>query len=373
MFRIFRTIRKTDTENAEIAAYNDGLHSVRGVGIMWGIVQSIALALVVTSMFVFGCERSKSTPSTAGQLQFVYIPKNTGNPYFDPLIEGFKKACEENSVIFATVAPDSADATSQIPLIKDQIQRGVNAIAISPNSPDALNPVLDEARKAGIAIITVDSDLTGNEQYRDVGVMTVDPQTVGQSQIELMGSLINYKGNFAILSATTDAPNQNRWISVMKETLANNSKYKEMQLVETVYGNDEPQKSLTEAEALLTKYPDLKGIIAPTTVGIAAAAQAVETARMADQVQVTGLGTPNQMRRFIKNGTVKAFALWSPYDEGYLAAQIAFELASKKLTAQPGMKFQAGMLGEREVREKNIVITGPPLTFTADNIDKFNF
>ena len=249
----------------------------------------------------------------------------------------------------------------------------MNAIAISPNSPDALNPVLDEARKAGIAIITVDSDLTGNEQYRDVGVMTVDPQTVGQSQIELMGSLINYKGNFAILSATTDAPNQNRWISVMKETLANNSKYKEMQLVETVYGNDEPQKSLTEAEALLTKYPDLKGIIAPTTVGIAAAAQAVETARMADQVQVTGLGTPNQMRRFIKNGTVKAFALWSPYDEGYLAAQIAFELASKKLTAQPGMKFQAGMLGEREVREKNIVITGPPLTFTADNIDKFNF
>jgi rhamnose transport system substrate-binding protein len=335
--------------------------------------RSFAFAVLITATLLVGCKKSTSVDSTAGALKIVYIPKNAGNPYFDPLIDGFNKGCEENAANFATVAPDSADATSQIPLIKDQIQRGVNAIIISPNSPDALNPVLDEAHKAGIAIITVDSDLTGNEQSRDVGVLPVDPQSVGQGQIELMGSLIDYKGKFAILSATTDAPNQNLWIAVMKDTLASNPKYKEMQLVETVYGNDEPQKSLTEAEALMAKYQDLKGIIAPTTVGIAAAAQAVETAKKADQVRVTGLGTPNQMRRFIKNGTVKVFALWSPYDEGYLAAQIAVQLASKKLTPQPGTKFQAGTLGEREMREKNIVITGPPVIFTADSIDKFNF
>jgi rhamnose transport system substrate-binding protein len=196
---------------------------------------------------------------------------------------------------------------------------------------------------------------------------------VGESQVELVGSLIGYKGQIAILSATTDAPNQNAWIEIMKKTLATNPKYKDMQLVETVYGNDEPQKSLTECEALLTKYPDLKGIISPTTVGIAAAAQCVQTAGKAQQIKVTGLGTPNQMRRFIKDGTVTAFALWSPFDEGYLAGQLAYQLANKSLTAAPGTSFTAGTLGKRVIQPLNIVITGAPVTFTKDNIDQFNF
>src|SRR4029079_14421964 len=133
---------------------------------------------------------------------------------------------------------------------------------------------------------------------------------------ELLGSLIGYKGKIAILSATTDAPNQNEWIQWMKEALKD-PKYKEMELGDrVVYGDDQPEKSTTEAQALLTIYPDLKGIISPTTVGVAACAQVVESAGKAKDVAVTGLGTPNQMRRFIQNGTVKAFALWSPKDEG---------------------------------------------------------
>jgi rhamnose transport system substrate-binding protein len=288
------------------------------------------------------------------------------------LIDGFKKAAEENGFEAIVVTPDTADSTSQLPLIKDQIQLGVAAIAISPNSPDALNPALKEAMDKGIPVVTVDSDLTNNEQFRTCGVLTVEPQSVGESQIELMGSLIGYKGKFAILSATTDAPNQNRWIEVMKKTLEN-PKYKEMTLVEIVYGNDAPEKSRTEAEALLTKYPDLKGIIAPTTVGISSAAAAVEAAKKADQVKVTGLGLPNEMRNYIKNGTVTAFALWSPYDEGYLAGQIAAQLAKKTLTPTVGGKFKAGTLGEREFKEKMIVITGPPVTFDKNNIDQFHF
>lgn len=342
----------------------------------------LALAVAGSLAFAGGCEKkSDSGGASSGgasgdgsaRPRLVYIPKNAGNPYFYPLTEGFKQAVEEAGGEFSTVASDAADATSQLPLIKDQIQRGVAVITISPNSPDALNAVFAEARSKGISIVTVDSDLTGNEQHRDIGVLPVESNTVGESQIELLGSLIGYEGEFAILSATPDAPNQNRWIEVMKGTLQSNPKYAKMKLVELVYGNDEPQKSLTEAEALLTKHPNLKGIIAPTTVGIAAAAQAVETAKKADKVSVTGLGTPNQMRRFIKNGTVKAFALWSPKDEGYLAGHVAAALAKKSLTVTPGSKVVAGTLGEKTIQDKGVIITGPPVVFTKDNIDQFNF
>src|SRR5436190_1747041 len=306
------------------------------------------LLIVVVSMLLSSCERSSSSSSgnssNSSQIKIVYIPKNTGNPYFDPMIEGFKKAAEETGMQFDTVAPATADATSQIPLIKAQAQRGVNVIAISPNSTDALNQVFKEAMGKGITIVTVDSDVTGNEQYRTAGVLTVDPETVGKSQVELMGSLIDYKGKFAILSATTEAPNQNMWIGYMKDAMKD-PKYKQMEFVGVVYGNDEPQKSTTETEALLSKYPDLRGIIAPTTVGVMSAAQVVQSMGKASQVQVTGLGTPNQMRPFIKDGTVRAFALWSPYDEGYLAGHLSNLLATKKLTPSPGTKFEAGTLG----------------------------
>ncbi len=329
----------------------------------------LLLATVASSMMSFFV----SDTFAQDKPKIVYIAKNTGNPYFDPLIAGVKAAVEENGCEFSTVSPATADATSQIPLITDQVQQGVSVIVISPNSPDALNRPLDRAIKKGIQVVTVDSDLTGNEKFRTAAVKTVEPQAVGEGQVELVGSMMGYKGKFAILSATTDAPNQNEWIAIMKKTLESNPKYKEMQLVTVAYGNDEPQKSLTEAESLLTKYPDLKGIVAPTTVGIAAAAQAVKTAKKADSVFVTGLGTPNQMREFIKDGTVKAFALWSPYDEGYVAGQLSAQLAKKSITAEKGKKFTAGKLGERDFKENNVIITGPPTVFDKDNIDKFNF
>jgi rhamnose transport system substrate-binding protein len=325
-----------------------------------------------------------SAPATAGTTQgaikIVYIPKNTGNPYFDSIIAGFTKACQEIGCEFTTTAPATAEATSQISFVKEQIQRGVNVIAISPNSPDALNQVFDEARGKGIVVLIVNSDIPGSEAHRDAAVLPMDFTITGSSQVELMGSLINYEGKIAILSATADAPDQNTWIEGMKKSLQD-AKYSKMQLVDVVYGDDDPQKSLTECESLLSKYPDLRGIISPTTVGVAASAQCVESAgvypgganAVGEGLQVTGLGTPNQMRRFVKDGIVKAFALWSPYDEGYLSGYLAVGLANKTITAKEGNSFDVPTLGKRDFGANSVVITGPPTVFDKDNIDNFNF
>ena len=307
-------------------------------------------------------------------LKIVYIGKNTGNPYFDSITGGFEDACKSLGCEFEFVAPATAEATSQIPFIEAQIQRGVNVIGIAPNSPDALNAVLDSARAAGILVLTVNGDLTGNESHRDATILPTNFDIVGRDQVEMVGSLIGYEGEIAILSATTEAPDQNKWIVGMNETLASDPKYAKMKLVATVYGDDQPEKSTTEMEALLSNFPDLKGVIAPTTVGIAAAAQVVQSRGIAATVHVTGLGLPSEMRDFVKDGTVTAFQLWSPYNEGWLAVHFAVGVLDGSIKNEVGTTFEVPDLGTITINPNNSINTQASLTtFDASNIDDFSF
>jgi len=356
-------------------------------------MRKFLLLFSVAALVAAGCQRSddqtagstRSTgapaPATGGhKTKIVFIPKSSGNPYFNEVIKGFEDAAKAAGADFTTVAPASADATSQIPVIKEQIQQKVDVIALSANSPDALNNVLDEARQAGILVITVDSDLSGNETHRDASVIAPTAETVGQSQIELLGSQINYEGDFAILSATRDAPNQNAWIAAMTETLKQ-PKYAKMKLVETVYGDDEPQKSTTETEALLSKHPGLRGIISPTSVGLAAAAQSIEIAGVypggphasGPGLMLTGLSTPKQLRKFVDKGVVTGFQLWSPYDMGALGCNLAIGMKSGKITAKEGTEFDDPKLGKQKFDKNNVVHCGPLVTFEKSNIAKYDF
>ncbi len=333
-----------------------------------------SVILIATLLFAACGELGQvEPPESAEDVRIVYIAKNVGNPYFDAIHAGFRQASEELGFEFTTTAPSTPDATSQIPYVREQIQRGVHVITISPNSTDALNRVFRQASDRGIKVLSVNSDITGSEEYRDGAILPMDFELTGKSQIELLGSLIDYEGKFAILSATTDAPDQNYWIEGMKKVLEEDPKYENMELVTIVYGDDEPEKSLREAEALLTRYGDLRGIIAPTTVGIDAAARAVENAGRAPEVQVTGLGLPNQMRRFVENGTVEAFALWSPYRVGYVSGYKGVQLALGNLEATEGSLFSTEEFGEFEMRGDAVTIAGPPLIFDKDNIDEFDF
>ncbi len=315
-----------------------------------------------------------ATMAFAEPIKIVYIGKNTGNPYFDSITGGFQDACAANGCEFEFVAPATAEATSQIPIIEAQIQRGVNVIGIAPNSPDALNQVLDDARAKGILVLTVNGDLTGNESHRDATILPVNFDIVGRDQVEMVGSLIGYEGEIAILSATTEAPDQNKWIVGMNETLKSDPKYAKMTLVATVYGDDQPEKSTTEMEALLANFPNLKGVIAPTTVGIAAGAQVVQSRGIAETVHVTGLGLPSEMRDFVKDGTVTAFQLWSPYNEGWLAVHFALGLLDGSIKNEVGGTFEVPNLGTITINANNSMNTQAELTtFNAANIDDFNF
>ncbi len=303
-------------------------------------------------------------------LKTVSIPKQLGNPYEEFEHSGVDEALEELGGSNRISGPTDAGASTQIPIINAAVQQKVDAIIIAGNDPDAVAPALKQAASRGIKIVGMDSDVAPDA--RSVFVNQVTTQLVGENQVESIGKQIDYKGEIAILSATANATNQNAWIDVMKEALKK-PKYSDMKLVKVAYGDDDDQKSFQETQGLIQAYPNLAGIISPTTVGVAAAARYLSTSPQKGKLKLTGLGFPNQMRKFVKDGTVDEFQLWVPKDVGYLAGQAAAALASGRITGKEGEKFEAGRLGEYTIGADGEIVLGPLTTFDADNIDEFDF
>lgn len=313
---------------------------------------------------------SAPAADAGGAKTYVMVPKNLGNPYFDAANNGAQEAAKELGVTVNYQGSATADATQQIQLLNSLLAQNVSGMAISANDSDALVPVGKQAMDANIPVVTFDSAIAPGG--RTVHINQANSADIAAVQIKMASDLAGGEGKIAILSATSTAPNQNEWIGLMKEELKK-PEYAKLELVDTVYGDDQDEKSYTEAQGLMKKYPDLKVIIAPTTVGVAAAARAVQDANAIGKVFVTGLGTPNLMRDYIKSGAAPQVALWSPGDLGYLAIQTLNAIATDQITGQPGETFTAGKLGEYTIADDGTVLLGPPTVFNKDNVDQFNF
>jgi rhamnose transport system substrate-binding protein len=309
--------------------------------------------------------------SGGDSLSMTMLPKNLGNPYFDTSTKGAKKAAGEIGADIEEVGPDTASPDAQVSYINTAAQQGVDALLLSANDPEALCDAIDEARSADVKVITFDADT--NPDCRDLFVNQATAEGIAAKQLELIADQIGGSGEIAVLSAAANATNQNAWIDMMKKELASNPDYKGIKLVDTVYGDDDDQKSFDQTEALLQNHPNLKGIISPTTVGIAAAARYLSGSDSKGKVALTGLGTPNQMRDYVKDGTVESFALWNPGDLGYLATYAAAALANGDITGKEGDSFDAGDLGSFKVGADGVVLLGEPFTFDKSNIDDFDF
>ena len=341
------------------------------------------VALVSVAALVFSACSGSATPSpsaaasaaasgAAAGITVGYLPKDIVNQYFAAAKTGVDKAAGETGGKVIQVGPNEAKADLQIPFITDLTTQKVSAIIISADGKDEVAPALKAAMAAGIKVVGFDSSPAVGAY--DVFVNQVDFSGVGVNLDDWACELApNCTGDIAILSAAATATNQNAWIDLMKTTLKLD-KYKGLNLVDTVYGNDDATVSTQQAQALLTKYPNLKVIVAPTTVGILAAAQVVKQAGSA--VKVTGLGFPNDMKPFVKDGTSPVFGLWSVPDLGYLSYQVAAKLVSGEITGKEGETFTVkGLNGDKPytIGKDSVVILGPAFRFDKTNVDNFNF
>lgn len=315
---------------------------------------------------------SEAAPAPAAKQRYAILFKSAGNPYGEKMMEGFKNEVEALGHEAITKAPDQPTAEAQIQMVEELIAQKVDAIYLAANDADALQPVLEKAMKAGIKVFTGDSGV--NPAGRMVHVNQADTQKIGETLVEAAFDMTGGSGEFAVLSATSQATNQNAWIAVMQETLKQD-KYKDLKLVKVAYGDDVRDKSVSETEALLKSYPNLKCIVAPTTVGIAAAGKVLTDKGLKDKVALTGLGLPSEMAEYIENGVCKYMYLWNPIDLGYLGAHTAVALVEGKITGKEGDKFSAGRLGDYTITKAGDggteVLMGPPFKFDAANIKEW--
>jgi rhamnose transport system substrate-binding protein len=332
------------------------------------IIFSVMVILMASGFAMAAAAQEEETPTIA------LLVKNLGNPFFDAIKKGWDEAVAELDVESVYRGPEQPTAEGQIEIMEQLIAQRVDAITYVANDPQALQPVAKKAMDAGIMVNGWESGTVPDSRH--ISVLPASSESIGADQVKMISDLIGGKGQIAILSAASTMANQNTWISFMKKALENDPAYKDIELVAVVYGDDQREKSYNEALGLFRSYPNLKGIISPTTVGVAATARAVTDEGKIDKIEVTGLGLPSEMSDYVKNGSCKAFGLWNPIDLGYINAYISYHMATGAITGAPGEKFDAGRLGSYtiEVEEgvsNGLIYLGGVYQFDMDNIDDF--
>lgn len=306
-------------------------------------------------------------PASA-QERIALVVKSLGNGFFDAAAKGAEEAAKEiGGIEIIYTGPTSATAEGQIEIINSLIAQNVSAIAISANDPDALVPALKKAMDRGIKVISWDSGVA--PEGRMLHLNPSDTGLIGETIIKLAADHLPDGGDVAILSASSTATNQNAWIDAAKKVLP--EKFPKINLVSVVYGDDDSVKSTNEAKGLIASYPELKAIIAPTTVGVVAAAQVVTDEGLIGKINVTGLALPSEFKQFIDNGASQAVALWNPIDLGYSAVQLAHQLVGGK-EAKPGETFSIGKVGEIKLDDTNAAAMAAPFQFDKSNIEEFS-
>lgn len=313
-----------------------------------------------------------AAPAAAEVAQtYAIITKSAGNPYNEREASGFEEAITAAGYTAIVKHPAEITAEAQITMINELVAQGVSGIAVAANDLDALETALKAAMAAGIKVVSLDS--TVNPASRLTHINQAGVKEVAQALADAVLDLTGGEGDWAILSATSTASNQNAWIEAQKEIMKGDA-YSKLNLVEVAYGDDEYQKSVDQTQALLQNYPNLKVICAPTTVGIAAASKVITDKGLQGKVIVTGLGLPSEMAEFMGEGNVACpyMFLWNPIDVGRVAAYALVEMVNGSLTGELGQTFTAANGTTYTVTEAGDggteIIIGPPFAFTAENI-----
>jgi len=328
---------------------------------------------------VFGCAEKKPSQSKGipgenaahsadgNKLRIALLPKIKGISYFSSCFKGAEEAANELGIELLYDGPTDGDPRKQAEMIEQWTIDGVDVICVAPNAPDVVAGAMKEARAAGVSVITWDAD--GTPESRSFFVNQASAQAIGEGMVNAMLNDLgpDTEGDVVIISADATSANQNAWIEAMKPALAKTK----LNLATIKFPGENASNALADSQDVISKYPNLKGIFGISSVSFPGAAEAVEQSGKGGQILVTGLSTPNDMKKFVNNGTVRSVVLWNTIDLGYLTMHVAKALATGELQ-EGATSFKAGRLGELSIVGDHVML-GDILVFTKDNIDQYDF
>jgi len=331
-----------------------------------------ATLFIAAGLLAGGCTKQEPAPAKDGKkkITMYLLPKKKGVPYFTSCAEGAAEAARElGNVELIYDGPTDGSPEKSAAMIEQWTLKGADVIAVSPNNPAVLADAMRKARARGVHVITWDAD--GLPDAREFFVNQATAKDIGYALVDTMARDLggdNAEGDVAIVTATLTAANQNEWMKFMRERLP---AYPKLSLVAVKPSEEDQKLAFQVTQDLMKAYPNLRGVWGISSVAFPGAAEAVKQAGAAGKVLVTGLATPNDMRGFVKDGTVRSVVLWNTVDLGYLTAYVGEAIASGKL--QAGAKtFKAGRLGAKKIDGASVLL-GDILVFTKENIDKFDF
>jgi len=304
-----------------------------------------------------------------GKISVAMIPKVKGIDYFNATERGAREAAAEFGVQLEYDGPIESRVEDQIKLIDSFITRKVDVIAVSPNDPNAIAPVLRRARERGVHVITWDADADPEASDREFFVDQASPESIGRTLVDVMAREAGEDAKTVIITGTLTAANQNEWMKWMRKQVR--EKYPKMEILDVKASEEDQQRARQVTEDVLRGYGELSGVFAITSVAFPGAAAALEKSGRADEVALTGLSSPKTMKRWVESGTVKTVVLWNPVDLGYLTIYAAKALTEGSLKLGVS-EIEAGRLGAKAV-EADRVVLGEPMLFTKDNINNFDF
>ena len=304
----------------------------------------------------------------AANLRVAFVPQIQGIPYYVAMEEGAKAAAKKFGVDYVQQGPTSTNAADQLRIFDSFVNQGFNVVAVSPVDVETLKPAIARAKAQGVHVITSDADAPGSA--RDFYVAQARDQDLGFTILDEMVKRIGEEGKIAIISDAPTIQSLNNWIDAIQERAK--TKYPKLKIVSVDHTDGTAARAFQFATDAMTRNPDLKGIIGIASTTCPGIAQAVEASGKTGSVVATGYCSPNTVRDYIKSGAMTYSVLWNPSDLGYLTVWAAKELSEGRTFADKvtvdGLKNQPTWLAEDK-----ILLLGPPMVFTAENIDQFKF